>query len=60
MPFTVEDLDTLKTELTGDDGLIDKIDELANATEAERSQKIVPLIGAIIGLVITAIKAAMD
>ncbi len=60
MAFTADDLDALKNELTGDGGLMDKINELASASEAERSQKIVPLIGSIIGLVLTAIKAAMD
>ena len=60
MAFTADDLEALKNQITGTGGILEKIQELAEAPEDARSQKIIPLIGAIIGLIITAIKAAMD
>jgi len=60
MAFTADDLEALRNQITGTGGILEKIQELAEAPEAERSKKIIPLIGAIIGLIITAIKAAMD
>ncbi|WP_124328653.1 hypothetical protein [Desulfonema ishimotonii] len=60
MAFTTDDLTALKDELLKDGGVLTKIEELADATEEQRSKKIIPLIGAIISLIVTAIKAAMD
>lgn len=60
MAFTSDDLTTLKDELLREDGVLSKIEALADATEEQRSKKIIPLIGAIISLIVTAIKAAMD
>ncbi len=59
MAITAEQVAALKNSITADGGLISKITELANAPEAERSKKIIPLIGSIIDLVMTAIQAAM-
>lgn len=61
MAFTAEDVEALKTELLAEDkGVLSKIVALADATAEERTKKIIPLIGAIISLIVTAIKAAMD
>lgn len=59
MAFTAKDVDILKTELLGENGVLVKISDLADASEEERTKKIIPLIGAIISLIVTAIKAAM-
>lgn len=61
MAFTVTDVDKLKTEVTGAGGVLEKINALATATTPEaKKAAIIPLIGALINLVITAIKAAID
>ena len=60
MAFTKTDLDKLKDELLKDGGIITQINALATATEEERKNKIIPLIGSIISLIITAIGAAID
>jgi len=57
MAFTASDLTALKTDINV---ILTKITALAAATDAEKGAKIADLIGAIIGLIITAIGAAMD
>ncbi len=60
MAFTMDDLNQLETKITGPGGVLEKIGELAEAGEEGKSAKIIGLIGSIIGLIITAIKAAID
>ncbi|MFH1097272.1 MAG: hypothetical protein V1749_07210 [Candidatus Desantisbacteria bacterium] len=61
MALTAEDLTKLNTAITDPtNGVLAKINELAAAPSSERSKKIVPLIGAMISLIITAVKAVMD
>ncbi len=60
MAFNAADVGKLKVEITKEDGILAKINDLAMATPEQQSSKIVPLIGAIIGLLMTAIEAAMD
>jgi len=57
MAFEASDLTALKTDINI---ILGKITALATATDAEKGAKIADLIGAIIGLIITAIGAAMD
>lgn len=58
MAFTADDLTKLQTDINN---ILEKINELASAaTDDAKKAGIIGLIGAIIGLIITAIKAAMD
>jgi len=58
MAFTADDLTKLQTDINA---ILEKINDLASAaTDEEKKAGIIALIGAIIGLIITAIKAAMD
>ena len=57
MAFVATDLPVLKEAIND---ILAKITALAAATDAEKGAKIADLIGAIIGLIITAIGAVMD
>ena len=57
MAFEASDLTALKTDINI---ILGKITALTTATDKEKGAKIADLIGAIIGLIITAIGAAMD
>ncbi|MFH1860610.1 MAG: hypothetical protein ABH870_06325 [bacterium] len=57
MAFQADDLDKLKTEINT---LMPKIAALSTATGDAKTAAITDLIGGIIGLVLVAIKAAMD
>ncbi len=52
-------LDDLSKAITGTGGVMEQINALVIASEADRKGKIVPLIGSIINLIIMAIKAAV-
>lgn len=61
MSFDMTDVEALQAKLNGDNGIIAKITELADATDdGTKKQKIIALIGSIIDLIVTAIKGAFD